>query len=214
MTDRWPPEGYATPTEYVASDKWIVAIGFALILPVIGITHADISEGTLYFIGWSEWALASVDILSRPLLLSFVAFSASLCWILASAIIVITLHESIHYAVAALFNLNPRFEFNLQLYMPNPSVVAYQQGISRGENVAMLLAPFSIISIVCVFGIAVASGVVSGTFAFIFAVNAVPSCADLYHVGRIVQMPHGTLFANFEGEGDALRTEVSTPESV
>ncbi len=213
MTEGWPPGGYATPTEYVSSDRWIAAISVALILPVVLFTHTEISRGAVYFIGWSEWALKTVDVQSRPLLLLFAAFLAAICWILVSAIVVITAHESVHYTLATIFNNNPRFEFNWKLYMPNPSVVAYHQGISRGENIAMLIAPFSILSLVCAIMMWSTSGVVSGTFAFMFAVNAVPSCGDLYHVGRIVQMPRGTLFANFEEE-DALRTEVSVPESA
>lgn len=213
MTEGWPPDGYATPTEYVSSDKWSLAIGVALIFPALLFTHSEISSGAVYFAGLSEWVLTTVGVQSRPLLLSSVRFFASICWILVSAIVVITTHESIHYTLATIFNNNPRFEFNLQLYMPNPSVVAYHQGISRGENVAMLIAPISILSLVCGFAMLVTSGVVSGTFAIMFAVNAVPSCGDLYHVGRIVQMPRGTLFANFEEE-DALRTEVSVPESA
>jgi hypothetical protein len=213
MTEGWPPEGYSTPTEYVSSDRLIVAIGVALVLPAVLFTHTKISMGTVYFIRWIEKALTNIGIHSRPLLLLFAAFLASVCWILVSAIVVITVHESIHYTLAKIFNINPRFEFNWQLNVPNPSVVAYHQGINRRENIAMLIAPFSILSLVCGIGMLVTSGVVSGTFAIMFAVNAVPSCGDLYHVGRIVKMPPGTLFANFEEE-DALRTEVSTPESA
>lgn len=213
MTERWPPEGYSTPTEYVSSDRWIVAIGVALVLPVILFTHTKISMGAVNLIGWSEKALTNIGIHSRPLLLLFAAFLASVCWILVSAIVIITLHESIHYTFATIFNNNPRFEFNWRLNVPNPSVVAYHQGINRRENVAMLIAPFSILSLLCGIGMTVTSGVVSGTFAIMFAVNAVPSCGDLYHAGRIVKMPPGTLSANFE-EQDTLRTEISTPESA
>jgi hypothetical protein len=213
MTEGWPPEGYSTPTEYVSSDRWIVTIGVALVLPAVLFTHTKISMGTVNLIGWSQKALKNIGIHGRPLLLLFAAFLASVCWILVSGIVVITVHECIHYTFATIFNKNPRFEFNWQLNMPNPSVVAYHQGITRGEHVAMLIAPFSILSLVCGIGMVVTSGVVSGTFAIMFAVNAVPSCGDLYHVGRIVNMPPGTLFANFEEE-DNLRTEVSTPEST
>ncbi|WP_396612151.1 hypothetical protein ACH9L7_02365 [Haloferax sp. S1W] len=59
------------------------------------------------------------------------------------------------------------------------------------------------------------SGLVAATAAVMFAINAVPSCGDLYHVGRIALLPRGTLFANFNVDGDEdLRTEFVTPDQA
>jgi hypothetical protein len=53
-------------------------------------------------------------------------------------------------------------------------------------------------------------GILAATAALMFCINAVPSCGDIYNTVRITLMPKGTLFANFDDDGD-LRSEFATP---
>lgn len=213
MAEEWPPKGYSPPREYISSDGWVLGIALVLLLPVLAFIRPDVSVGASLFAEWTILAGEEIGLVRYPLLFVFVAFIAGICWIFASGAIIITLHECIHYALGAVLDVNPRFEFHTQLLMPNPSVVAYSQGISRGENIVMLSGPLVGLSLVCISVMWMTTGLVAATAAIMFAINVLPSCGDLYHIGRIVLMPRGTLFANFD-EDEGLRTEVVTPESV
>lgn len=190
----------------------MLAIGLVLILPVVKFTRPELGTGASWFAQWIGQVGETVGFSSFPLLFLLMALLAVVCWILVSGTIIIILHEGVHYALGAVLDVNPRFEFHTQLFLPNPNVVAYHEGIGRGENIIMLSGPFAVLSLVCASVMWRASGFVAATAAIMFAINAVPSCGDLYHVGRIARMPRGTLFANFDEE-NGLRTEVVTPQS-
>lgn len=210
MTEKWPPDGYSSPKEYESSDRWTLVIGLALIFPVFEITRPELDSASL-FAEWSRALVGTVGLSNYPLLVLTMALLGALLWIMISGAVIIILHEGVHYALGSLLEANPRFEFHTQLYLPNPSVVAYDKCITRGENIAMLSGPFVALSLVLASAMWLGSGFVSATAAIMFAINAVPSCGDLYHIGRIAMMQQGTLFANFE-EYEGLRTEVVTPK--
>lgn len=174
MTGNWPPEGFSQAREYKSSDGWMLAIGLVLILPVFEITRAKVDIGAALFVEWSGQVGDTVGLSNYPLLFLFAALFTVLCWILVSGAIIITLHEGVHYALGSILDVSPRFEFHTQLFLPNPSVVAYQAGISRSENIAMLSGPFVVLSLVCASVMWMTSGFVAATAAIMFAINAVP----------------------------------------
>ncbi len=137
---------------------------------------------------------------------------ALVIWLLASGSVIIALHEGVHYAVSALEGYNPRFEWRSHLGLKNPSIVIYAESITRRENILTLITPFVLLSILCVIVMWFTSGILAATAATMFCANTVPSCADIYHTVRIARMPNGTLFANFDDDGD-LRSEFAIPNS-
>lgn len=210
MPDEWPPDGFTSPRKYESSDGWTLAIGFVLILPVFVLVRAEIKAGTAIFAEWVEQVGVTTGIAGSSHQFLLLVILAIGCWIITAGAIIIVLHESTHYAIAALLDVNPRFEFHTQFNLPNPSVVAYAKGITRCENILMLSGPFVILSLVCATTAWATTGFVAATAAIMFAINAVPSCGDLYHVGHISLLPRGTLFANFDDD-TGLRTEIASP---
>jgi len=212
MSENWPPEGHSEPEPYEVSNWWVIGIGLALLVPVYELAHPAIGVGTSNFTAWAFDFGASIGMADYALAYVLVVFVSLIGWVLVAGAIIIAIHESVHYAINAILGLNPRFEWHSQLYLKNPSVVAYDDGIRRWENIASLLGPFVILTILCAAVMWATSGFLAATAAIMFSVNAVPSCSDIYNAGRIARMPRGTLFANFDEE-EGLLSEYATPKS-
>lgn len=209
--DGWSPPGYSSPKIYTSDERWGLGIATLLIPPVVVLIKQPLTSGTMVLTGWAE-ALGQSGLSNPP----FVYIALVLCglcgWIIGSSVVIIVVHEGIHYATACFRGLNPSFEWTSFYGVLSPSVVAYAQGIQRWENILMLAAPFFCLSLICGGLMWMTEGLVSATAAIMFAVNAVPSGMDLYNVGRLVNLPRGTIFANLETE-DGLRTEYAVRAS-
>lgn len=209
--DGWPPTGYSPPKIYTSDERWGLGIAILLIPPVVVLIKQPLDSGTVVLTGWAE-ALGQSGLSNHP----FAYIALVLCglcgWIIASSIAIIAIHEGIHYVTGYFRGLNPSFEWTSFYGVPGPSVVAYTQGIQRWENILMLAAPFVCLSLICGGLMWMTEGLISATAAIMFAVNAVPSGMDLYNVGRLINLPRGTVFANFDTE-DGLRTEYTVRAS-
>jgi hypothetical protein len=188
----------------------MLAIAVVITPPVLALSSPEVRTGASLLVENVQRMVEAAGLSNSTLLLLSLALLSTLFWMAISGAVIISIHEGIHYAVGLALKLQPRFQVHHQVFLPNPSVVAYHRGITRGENIAMLSSPFLCLSVGCLVVMWGTGGFLSATAGLMFALNAVPSCADLYHIGRIVVMPNGTLFANFDEE-DGLRTEVATP---
>lgn len=210
MSSGWPPDGYSSPKGYENHDRRILVTGLILTIPAIVVTEGPIGKGGETVAKMSIAGLQSSGI-NDGAYLTALAIGGAFGWILISGVVIVLIHEAIHFAVGELRNAKPQFKWSSTLNIPNPSVVAYRTGLNRWDHILMLSAPFTTLSTVCGIVMWFSSGVIAGTAAVMFAVNAVPSCADIYDTFRISTMPKGTLFANFDDEG-TLRSEFVIPD--
>lgn len=207
----WPPANYTVPKVYTTDERWIVVIAILLIPPTLLSTVPDIKSGTAVLTVWTGY-LGQAGLVDYPKLYIGLVIGGLVAWIGGTSITIIAVHEGIHYVTGRLCGLNPAFEWTTHLGAPNPSIVAYYQGIQRWENILMLTSPFVGLCLACGLVMWTTNGVLAATAAIMFAVNAVASAMDLYNAGRLVRFPHGTLFANFDTK-EGLRTEYTVPQS-
>ena len=211
METKWPPTGFSDPKKYEKSDPIILGITI-LIAAGLGLACASyLMEGINSFVhGWLNLGVA-VGV-TDPLLLRLggvgvAVLGLSVVW----TKIVIPVHERIHYEVGKFYDLDPEYGTEDFFFTSNPCVTAMSPGITVKENIAMLTAPFLLIGIPALAVMMVSSGILTGLAAYVLVANSAGAAQDLYHTGRLLLMPNGTQFANFEADGD-IRTEYASPE--
>lgn len=212
MANHWPPEGYADPSEYLVNERRALLTSIALFLPTLFLIHKPIRNSVDLFSNTFLPLIRGTALGGGPLIIVSLVMTLAFTWIIIWTAMTIGIHEAIHYLVSWLFRLNPKFEWHWQFGFPNPSVVTYDIGIPRWQDVVVLGSPFILISAISGYILLNSQGYVAGTSAVVFATNTVPSGNDIYNVIRLVQMPKGTMFANFRENGK-LRTEYIIPDS-
>lgn len=206
MSENWPPDGYSEPREYDKNERHIIGLAFVIAGVFAVPALLPIHEGATAY--WEMW---------RNLHFSHLAASVAggVIFILGIFIllrkVMTPIHEGIHYGVALLLDLNPRFGYEEMLFHKNPSVVALSTDIPVWKNMAMLVAPFATIGLISLGMIQVSGGLVAGVAAVVLWVNSAASAQDLYHYFRLLRMNPDTRFANFE-DGDEIRTEYAVPK--
>lgn len=210
MPEKWPPNGYTEPQEYSRSDRVILALG-AVLAVLFGIsTIQPITAGTEVYI--KEWLAVALSIGFSPVTAAILgAGLAGVGFVVLFYGVVTPIHESIHYVVALLLNLNPDFGYQGTGFLKNPRVVALSTGIPVWKNMLMLIAPFLIIGLVSVSIVFVSNGLIAGVAGVVLWVNSAASSQDLYHCVRLLRMDPETKFANFEQDGE-IRTEYAVPK--
>ena len=207
MTGKWPPTGYTNPEPYTINDRLILVIALVLTLPTVTLIRPIISDGTSAFTEFGE----VTGLVELPLLYLLAVLAMSLGWLFSSGVTIILIHEGVHYLAGVVCGQDPTFVWSEYLGLKNPGIVIYETGTTRAENMLMLAGPFIILTPLCAVVMWSTSGMLSATAATMLAINTVASCADLYNVGRLVMMPRGTLFANFDDGEGGLDTEFVTP---
>lgn len=210
MSEDWPPRGYSDPKPYEQNNRLILGIAIGIALPVIVLIKPVLESGSTEFLKLGAEIGRGFGLIDSSILFLISLLLSVVIWILVSGSVIIAIHEGIHYVTAILLGLKPVFEWTHDLGFMNPTVVVYSNEVSRRQNILMLSAPFVLLSILCATAMWFTTGVLAATAAIMLALNAVPSCADLYNVGRLALMPKGTIFTNFNKNGN-LRTEYTTP---
>jgi len=212
MVESWPPEKYSEPNRFGNHPRRIILTAVVLVV-FSGLLVRNPLKSTSRIIAGELTAFFNAYGVDNLIVAVVVSLAVLLAWIFGSTVFVIVVHEAIHYVVGALLSLNPRFEWSKMDGVPiqNPTVVAYSIGIRRWQVLALLIAPFLLLSVVCGSLIFLGSGFVSGTASVMFLANAVPSCSDVYKSIRIVRLDKGTLFANFDTP-DGLKSEYVIPK--
>ncbi len=182
-----------------------------VLIGIFGVTtYQPIATGTeTYVLLWVDFA-ASIGLSALPAVFGGVAIFAGGLFVLFRRVVT-PIHERIHYEVARQLDLNPDYGYEEMWFHKNPRVIALSTGISVGENMAMLIAPFVGIGLLSVGVLLVSNGLVAGVAAIVLWVNSASSAQDLYHYLRLLRMDPETKFANFERDGE-IRTEYVVPE--
>lgn len=208
MAGHWPPEGYSTPKEYERSVGIVTLIAILIGLVLIPITIPPIRSAIPPLIdGWVDFGY-NVQLSADLLVIG--AYFVLLTWMILLLTAMTIVHESFHYGVGHILELEPTFEWDEFVILKNPSIVAYAKGIKRVENLAMLSTPFVFIGLACWITMATTDGLVSGSAALILLTNSAVSGQDIYHILRILKMPNGTQFRNYRDDCQ-LRTEYVVP---
>lgn len=153
-----------------------------------------------------------LGVISRLIVVSS-AFIVLALWMLALAVLMIAIHEPLHYLGCAYHNLDPEFRISRGSFsIPSPSVTPMTTGIKLRENALGTAPPFVGVNLLALVVIASTDGLVAGSAAWVLLINSASSAQDLYHLYRYWKLPSATLFANWERNGE-LRTEYTFPIS-
>lgn len=211
MGESWPPDGYGDPKEYDRNEYHVVAVGSLLAIVFVGLLTQPMASAA------REWVAISLSLFQDsatvlgylPLIL-FAVIGATVPMIALWKVIIVPIHEGLHYLPGLMFDNNPDFGYADGLVGKNPRVVPLTTNITIRENLISITAPFAVIGVVTLSMMLVTSGLLRGIFAFALIANSVASAQDIYHVLRLSRMPAGTRFANFEESG-GITTEYAEP---
>ena len=197
VSEHWVPAGYSEPQSYEKNERWIIVT--AVLLSPLAIPAAQRLEFVSSLPTWFT---------GRPV----ASMAAVLGMISVTTTVVVCLHETLHFVTAAALGYRPVFRWSRSFYWINPSVAPYGVGIARWESAAMLAAPVVIISPIAAALMLTFSGMFGTLAAFAFLINTIPSCSDVYQLGRLLRLPRGTLITNVNQNGE-LHTEYATPSA-
>jgi hypothetical protein len=107
-------------------------------------------------------------------------------WLLAAIIIVVSLHEGIHGAVAALFGHKPLFGFK-----PPLVYITFTSTIPRDHFILVALAPFFVLDLL--FGLLYARGLLKLFSNFCFTINTIGAVGDVWVAIKLLGAPKGTV---------------------
>lgn len=215
MMTEWPPTGYSEPKEYDQSERGVLAIGAILSVILFFMLRTPLRQLADPLIALLRSVVVYFGVANSVPILVMGALLLTLLFLVGVVIgfrwVVIPFHEWIHYKVNDIQNNNPEYISTNFLYLQNPAVISKSTGLTIWEYVPGAIAPFVIIGTISIIIIQTTSGFVEGIAAFILLANSAASAGDLYNAGRLLRMPPGTLFANFEQDGE-YRTEYVYPE--
>jgi hypothetical protein len=217
MTDEWPPDGFSDPHKWEISESAIIMIAAVVGGSLLFLIRDDFS-GFADFTSVILFEVAEMlGFRNSPILLLsggvFLVVVFLTLLLISFRMMVIPIHERIHYEIYDYFNLNPEYHYTELLFYKNPSVVPLSTCINLYQNTISALGPFVSIGTVSTVILYLSDGVVGSVFAFILVLNSASSAGDLYNVIRFAMMPKGTLFANFK-DGDEVHTEYVFPEET
>ena len=206
MTEDWPPDGYSDPREYQKNERYIFAIGFALIGAFGVAAWPPITNGvTVYTDIWTNVAINTgmSDSLLVPIA-SVVTFITGMVFLFK--ILIVPFHEGVHYVVGLILDINPNFGYEKGTIFKNPRVVALSTGIPVWKNLFTVISPFVIIGSLSWVVVQLSGGLLAGVAAIVFWINSAASAQDLYHYFRLLRMNPKAKFANFKTD-EEIRTE-------
>ncbi len=107
-------------------------------------------------------------------------------WLLAAIVIVVSLHEGIHGAVAALFGHDPVFGFK-----PPLVYITFTSKIPRNHFILVALAPLIVLDLV--FGLLYARDLLKLFSNFCFTINTIGAVGDLWIAAKLLGASKGTV---------------------
>ena len=211
MSDSWQPDGYSNPQEHTYDRRisylWIFLTGIIFAIPAYPIF---IRGAELY----AELVALTTGLHQYPTTFAAaISITGPLLCFLVFYLLVIPIHEHIHYHVYDLFDAEPEHGRYKILLLNNPAVVPTATEIPRRGLVLAAVAPFVVIGFVSGGVMLATDGAVAMVAAFVFVGNSGASGPDLYLTYKFSKTPRGTLFAYFRGESsEGVRTEYAVPE--
>jgi len=212
MVDEWPPEGTSSPREYTKNTKYIYIIAVIISVLFFIAFFPELNEGidtylSAYFAFVKSHGVPADGVISR----SGAVVGVIVIGILLRKFVIVPVHEGIHYAVDLYWGHNPDFGYREGYLLNNPRVAPLAKGISVGESLTALIAPFAVIGFTSWAVMYITDGIIQGIAAFILIANSAASSEDLYNCFKLFSMDPDTLFANFKENGE-IRTEYVVPE--
>lgn len=107
-------------------------------------------------------------------------------WLLAAIIIVVTLHEGIHGAAAALLGHKPLFGLK-----PPLVYITFTNKIPRGHFILVALAPFVVLDLL--FALLYVQGALKLFSDLSFIINTIGAVGDVWIVFKLLGAPKGAL---------------------
>lgn len=212
----WPPSGYSTPKEWNTSERSVALITVLLGIPLLAGFRATLTQladplvaairDVISQLGLNGWFLIGAWLGGGLILTVLLVGSLAVLfrWV------IVPIHERIHYEADRLQSQNPRYITQELLFFENPAVINLSSGITPRKYIPTALAPLFIIGAAALLATYILNGFLEGVAAFVLVANSAASAGDLSNTIRVLLMPQGVQFANFE-DGDGYKTEYVVP---
>lgn len=203
------PEGHDGPIEYTLNN-WILGIlQVGLLIGTVRVLFPGVLSSLLSNLPYSVGEI-----------IQYLHQHGSLILILGSAILTMVLvHEGIHYVAGLWCNHDPEFGFKFYLQFGifpelNPYVVTLDEFINKRENIIVLAAPLVVLDTLALIGMLLPAtpSLVEYLCRVVLVANTSFSVMDIYNVVKVASVRQGTLFRNYDSDGE-VETVMFPPES-
>lgn len=193
------PEGHQGPIEYTNSNLVSSVLQVGLLLATL----------RLFFPG-AVTALATTTPFDKGDTLQYLSQHESMAMVLVVFLpTMVVVHEAIHYAAGKWRGHNPQFGFRIHwnfrvIPEPNPYVVTLDRFINKRDNIIALAAPLLVLNALALLGwlLPMMPSIVDYLSRVVLVVNTTFSVMDIYNVAKVASASPGTLFRNFDSEGE------------
>lgn len=212
----WPPPGYSTPKEWDSSKRSDALIALLVGIPLLAGFQSQLTQLADPLVGALRVAVSQTALegwlLTGAWLGGRLTLTMLLCGSLAALCrwVIVPIHERIHYEAKRLQGQNPRYITQELFFFENPAVINLSTGITPRKDIPTTLAPLFIIGATALLATHVLNGFLEGLAAFVLVANSIASAGDLSNTIRVLLMPQGVQFANFE-DGNEYKTEYVVP---
>lgn len=210
-----PPTGYADPKEYHKNDYIANSLGLVMLVCLTALFFPGMVEALFggmirVVFGLDSFGFAAAARFGKRNIGRIVR-------IVGFGVVLIVVHEGVHYYVSKLSGYSPRFRFRVEqwafgLPQVTPTITPpLDEYIDRRTNVLHLVAPLFVIGAIALIGLLpVFPTVVTGYAKIALILNTGGSGTDIYNATRVLLAPPGTRYFNCFDDGE-LRTFYTEP---
>ena len=190
------PEGHSGPKEYVLNNHLLTLGQVALLFALTYLLFPQVLRSIAVSAPFSTTEIVGYTLGNINSIIYFGLF----------AIVLIIVHEAIHYVANQKVGLNPRFGYAIHWSFGlfpelKPYVVSTGAYISRKQNLIALASPLILIDVVALLGLLPAFSSTIEYYARVtLLLNTSLAIEDIYNSIRVSSHQSGTLFRNFDVE--------------
>lgn len=189
MSYNWDLEDkYTKVVEYEQNDKYIKLMFIVLSIPFllinisplfnfIPLNRLFIESGLIYAVRTEIWWS----------IFSYLPFM----------LIVLVVHEILHYAAGKYYEKRPRFILGKGKRSYFPAVILDDNEVERDKKLVIIILPFILISSILFLLLITTSGFTSYLLFYGLWINTVGSCADIYNFIKIIRMPSDAIIRDW-----------------
>lgn len=192
------PEGYQGPFDYETNNTVVSILSIALAIVTL----------QLFFPGAVMEAVSAMPI-DYGDFWQYLSQRVGLIGASIGVVCVMTIfHESIHYVVGTWYGHDPSFGFRIHwsFYVipeANPYVVTLDQFIEKHEDIVILASPLIVIDLLAMIGILLSvPPIVDYLSRVVIVTNTTFSVLDIYNSLKVASTRPGTLFRNYDDDGE------------
>lgn len=199
-------EGFRNPVEYHTPFPTVLALNLGLLAVLAEFFFPGVVPAFISNVPFSTGEFVEFLSENRSEVTGFLVFT----------VVLVVVHELLHAAAHKVNGFDPSsgvtWVWTWKLPNPVPYIVVLDDPLTRSENIAGLITPLVVLTLVGVMGLLpVFPPVVVYYAKLLLVLNTAGSSGDIYNSIKVSRYSPGTLFRNVEFE-DGIRTFTYEPE--